>query len=63
MVDLTVVRLLQNPLGQPAPAGHRGDIVRVSDGRRSLYLFPWEFAAADDAQLRRLLAHEATPAD
>ena len=27
MSDLGVVRLLQNPLSQEAPAGHRGDIV------------------------------------
>jgi hypothetical protein len=59
MSDLTVVRLLQNPLGQEAPAGHRGDIVRVSDGRASLYLFPWEFEAADEARLRWLLAQKA----
>jgi hypothetical protein len=63
MSDLTVVRLLQNPLGQEAPAGHRGDIVRVSDGRALLYLFPWEFEAADEARLRWLLAREATPAN
>jgi Ribosomal protein L9, N-terminal domain len=63
MSDLTVVRLLQNPLGKEAPAGHRGDIVRVSDGRASLYLFPWEFEAADEARLRWLLAQEATPAN
>ena len=61
--DLTVVRLLQNPLGQEAPAGHRGDIVRVSDGRASLYLFPWEFEATDEARLRWLLAQKATPAN
>jgi hypothetical protein len=29
---LQVTRLLQNPLGQPAPEGVEGDIVRVSDG-------------------------------
>jgi hypothetical protein len=63
MSDLTVVRLLQNPLGQEAPAGHRGDIVRVSDGRASLYLFPWEFEATDEARLRWLLAQKATPAN
>ncbi len=62
MSDLTVVRLLQNPLGQEAPAAHRGDIVRVSDGRASLYLFPWEFEATDEARLRWLLAQKATAA-
>jgi Ribosomal protein L9, N-terminal domain len=60
MSDFTVVRLLQNPLGQKAPAGHRGDIVRVSDGRASLYLFPWEFEGADEVRLRWLLAQKAT---
>ena len=63
MRDLAVVRLLQNPLGQKAPDGQRGDIVRVSDGRTSLYLLPWEFEAADDGRLRWLLAQEATPAE
>jgi len=43
-------------------AGHRGDIVRVPDGRASLYLFPWEFEVADEARLRWLLAQKATPA-
>lgn len=62
MSDLTVARLLQNPLGQEAPVGHRGDIVRVSDGRASLYLLPWEFEAVDEARLRWLLAQKATPA-
>jgi hypothetical protein len=59
MGDLAVARLLQNPLGQEAPAGHRGDLVRVSDGRTSLYLFPWEFDAADERRLRWLLAQRA----
>jgi hypothetical protein len=62
MKDLMVVRLLQNPLGQEAPAGHRGDIVRVSDGRASLYLFPWEFETTDEARLRWLLAQQPNPA-
>jgi hypothetical protein len=59
MSDLAVARLLQNPLGQEAPAGHRGDLVRVSDGRASLYLFPWEFDAVDERRLRWLLARRA----
>lgn len=63
MKDLVVVRLLQNPLGQEAPVGHRGDIVRVSDGRAALYLFPWEFETTDEARLRWLLAQQATPAN
>jgi hypothetical protein len=63
MNALVVVRLLQNPLGQEAPVGHRGDIVRVSDGRASLYLFPWEFETTDEARLRWLLARQATRAN
>ena len=63
MNDLVVVRLLQNPLGQEAPFGHRGDIVRVSDGRASLYLFPWEFETTDETRLRWLLAQRPTPAE
>lgn len=56
MAELTVVRLLQNPLGQQAPEGERGDMVRVSDGASSLYLLPWEFEAADEQLLRWMLA-------
>ena len=56
MADLEVVRLLQNPLGQRAPEGERGDIVRVSDGTVSLYLLPWEYDLADGARLQWLLA-------
>lgn len=59
MTPLVVTRLLQNPLGQPAPAGHRGDIVRVSDGTVAVYLTPLEFDAADEALLRYLLARRA----
>jgi hypothetical protein len=62
MNDLVVVRLPQNPLGQEAPVGHRGDIVRVSDGRAALYLFPWEFETTDEARLRWLLAQQPSPA-
>jgi hypothetical protein len=53
---LQVTRLLQNPLGEPAPAGTRGDIIRVSDGYATIYLTPREFDDATDAQLRYLLA-------
>ena len=56
MGELTVVRLLQNPLGQQAPEGERGDLVRVSDGQSSVYLMPWEFDAADEGTLRLMLA-------
>ena len=55
---LTVVRLLQNPLGQEAPAGERGDMVRVSDGRSRVYLLPGEFDRASATTLRWLLARE-----
>src|SRR5690349_17223668 len=48
MAELTVVRLLQNPLGQPAPEGERGDLIRVSDGQAKVYLMPWEFDAVDE---------------
>jgi len=57
--DLAVVRLLQNPLGQEAPPGERGDLVRVSDGRASTYLLPWEFDAADERRFRWLLARDS----
>ena len=53
-----VTRLLQNPLGAPAPEGERGDIVRVSDGTRTIYLTPQEFDEASEQQLRYRLAAE-----
>lgn len=53
---LTVVRLLQNPLGEEAPAGERGDMVRISDGRSRVYLLPSEYDMATPATLRWLLA-------
>jgi ribosomal protein L9 len=55
---LEVTRLLQNPLGHPAPEGARGDIVRVSDGTRTIYLTPREFDEATEQQLRYRLAAE-----
>jgi hypothetical protein len=55
---LEVTRLLQNPLGHPAPDGERGDIVRVSDGTRAIYLTPREFDEATEQQLRYRLAAE-----
>jgi hypothetical protein len=55
---LEVTRLLQNPLGQPAPEGQRGDIVRVSDGTCTLYLTPQEFDEISETQLRYRLAAE-----
>jgi ribosomal protein L9 len=62
MAELTVVRLLQNPLGQQAPEGERGDLVRVTDGHSKLYLMPWEFDAADERTLRWMLAHRRSAA-
>ena len=56
---LEVTRLLQNPLGETAPAGARGDIVRVSDGTVAVYLTPAEFDAASESDLRYLLAQQA----
>lgn len=53
---LKVVRLLQNPLGAEAPAGERGDMVRVSDGRSRVYLLPGEFDTTSPATLRWMLA-------
>jgi ribosomal protein L9 len=55
---LEVTRLLQNPLGDPAPEGERGDIVRVSDGLLTIYLTPREFDEATEQQLRYRLAAE-----
>jgi ribosomal protein L9 len=53
---LVATRLLQNPLGQPAAPGSRGDIVRVTDGRVTIYLLPHEYDAAEDRDLRWQLA-------
>ena len=57
-VPLQVTRLLQNPLGHPAPDGEPGDIVRISDGTRTLYLTPREYEEATEQQLRYRLAAE-----
>jgi hypothetical protein len=56
MSELVVTRLLQNPLGQIAPSGHRGDMIRVSDGTAAVYLLPAEFEALDDEMLRTVLS-------
>ena len=53
---LEVTRLLQNPLGQPAPEGDPGDIVRISDGATTIYLTPREYDEVGERQLRYLLA-------
>ena len=52
---LHVTRLLQNPLGQVAPDNATGDIMRVSDGTKTIYLTPTEYSQAADADLHRLL--------
>ena len=62
MAELTVVRLLQNPLGHPAPDGARGDLIRVSDGQANVYLMPWEFDAVDEQTLRWMLARPRSTA-
>ncbi|MEJ3651449.1 hypothetical protein WEH80_00380 [Actinomycetes bacterium KLBMP 9759] len=59
MSGLVVARLLQSPLGEPAPDGERGDIVRVSDGVATIYLTPAEYDAATERDLRYLLARRA----
>ena len=60
---LDVTRLLQNPLGAVAEPGTRGDLVRVSDGRATIYLLPDEYDQSDERGLRWLLAREpARPA-
>lgn len=56
MTALEVTRLLQNPLGQVAPAGQRGDMVRVSDGVATIYLDPAEFDSESEDSLRAMLA-------
>ncbi|HZS20888.1 MAG TPA: hypothetical protein VFA63_07860 [Pseudonocardiaceae bacterium] len=60
MGEVEVVRLSQNPLGAPAPAGQRGDIVRVSNGWATIYLDPDEFDRVSEARLRRMLAEADT---
>lgn len=52
---LQVTRLLQNPLGQPAPDGVEGDIVRVSDGAKTTYLTPRDYMRATEHDLHVLL--------
>ena len=56
MSRLDVTRLLQNPMGERAPEGVRGDIIRVTDGCSTIYLMPAEYEATNDANLRRPLA-------
>jgi hypothetical protein len=60
VAPLRVERLLQNPLGDPAPSGSRGDLVRISDGETTIYLLPDEYDAASDTDLRYKLAQAGT---
>ncbi len=61
MMSMVVTWLMKNPLGAVAQAGARGDFVRVSDGRATIYLLPQEFDNADERKLRWLLAQQPTP--
>jgi hypothetical protein len=63
MTELVVTRLLQNPLGQPALDGERGDIVRVSDDQVAVYFTPWEYEQATEDNLRWRLARRAAGYD
>ena len=56
-------RLLQNPMGHPAPPGARGDIVRISDGTATIYLTPAEYDRTTEAELRYLLARKSAGED
>jgi hypothetical protein len=56
MAALEVTRLLANPLGQVAPPGQRGDMVRVSDGEATIYLDPSEYDVESEESLRAMLA-------
>jgi len=62
MTAMDVIWMMKNPLGAVAPPGARGDFVRVSDGRATIYLLPNEFDHADERRLRWLLAKEPTRA-
>lgn len=56
MAGMTVTRLLANPLGEVAPEGQRGDIVRISNGWVTVYLDPAEYERSSEGGLRRMLA-------
>jgi len=60
MAELTVVRLLQNPLGQPAPDGARGDLVQASDGQTERVPAAVGVDCADEQTLRWMLAPPPT---
>jgi hypothetical protein len=53
---LTTTRILQNPLGTLAPPGHPGDLVKITDGRASIYMEPRDYDRASPEHLRWLLA-------
>jgi hypothetical protein len=59
VAPLEVTRILQNPLGQIAPDGSPGDIVRVTDGTSTIYLTPRDYDDATEGGLRYLLAKHA----
>jgi hypothetical protein len=56
--DLHITRLLLNPMGEPAPDGERGDMIRISDGTSTMYMDPADFEASDDRTIRYLLASQ-----
>ena len=56
MDEITATRILQDPLGTPAPPGQPGDLIKVSDGRTSVYLEPRDYEQASPEHLRWLLA-------
>ena len=62
MIVMEVTRLMKSPFCAIAPPGARGDFVRVSDGRATIYLLPNEFDLADERRLRWLLAQRPTRA-
>jgi hypothetical protein len=59
---MKVTWLMKNPFGAIAQPGERGDFVRVSDSRATIYLLPNEFDHADERRLRWLLAQQPTRA-
>jgi len=59
-MSMVVTWLMKNPLGAVAQPGARGDFVRVSDDRATIYLLPNEFDDADERRLRWLPAQQPT---
>jgi hypothetical protein len=55
MSGYVVTRLMQNPLGQEAPTGQRGDIVRVSNGWATIHLDPGDFDRITEGRMERML--------